>query len=114
MHTTRGLSRSQGFKLRVRVIVHRLVGLHGMDAHAGVEHGVFGGEVDAGSRGLNGGASQYDVADAGRSGAFQNLRYLSRGVLVKVSMGVAKDGSSRHLYAPGVSGVLLGEKPSRL
>ena len=91
-----GVVPGQPFQPGVHIVVHRVVGLHGVDANAGVEHRMFVSQGDAPLGGFYGGAGQQDVAHAGRVGAFQDARYFLGNVLVQVGMGVAIDGRCGH------------------
>ena len=102
----------QGFQAGVEGVVHRVMGVHGVDADAGVEHRVVVSQGDAARGGFQGGAGQQDVAHAGIPGSLEDSGDFVRGellVLVKVGVGIAVDGWRR--CGRGQSGGHKGKPP---
>ena len=94
-----GVVPRQRFQPGVHRIVHRVAGVHRVDAHPGVKHRMRVGQGDAALRGLNSRAGQQDAAHAGVLRPLQDGGDFVRGelfVLVQVGMGVAVNGRCGH------------------
>jgi len=101
-----GIVADQGLQTGVERVVNGVVGVHGVDAHAGVEHRMFVGQGDATLGGFHGGAGEEDVPDAGVVRALEDAGQFGRielFVLVEMRMGVAENGGCGHGAEPPAS-----------